>query len=169
MRTRYIGGVSDLRNVIVFAVRDQRYAIEIRWVREMVSLGFVTTVPTAPAALLGLCNLHGTIVAVIDIPALLPAPSATNVAGGAPLPTVARQGDGAIVVEVAGSPLAMRVDKIERVVSLPFDDDRLIDTTQPEVKLLAPETLLRLLTAQFDAAAAHEEQALRAATVPGTP
>ena len=57
----------ELRNVIVFTVGTARYAVELRWVREVVSLGFVTGVPTAPPALGGVCNLHGTILPVLDI------------------------------------------------------------------------------------------------------
>ena len=61
--------VAELRNVIVFTIGGVRYALELRWVREVVSLGFVTGVPTAPAALSGVCNLHGTILPVLDVAA----------------------------------------------------------------------------------------------------
>jgi len=47
----YAGPVPELRNVIVFTIGAVRYALELRWVREVVSLGFVTVVPTAPPAL----------------------------------------------------------------------------------------------------------------------
>src|SRR5947209_3983122 len=50
---RYARAVAELRNVIVFALGAARYAVELRWVREVVTLGFVTAVPTAPAALGG--------------------------------------------------------------------------------------------------------------------
>lgn len=63
--------MAELRNVIVFTIGGARYALELRWVREVVSLGFVTSVPTAPAALGGVCNLHGAILPVLDVGVLL--------------------------------------------------------------------------------------------------
>ena len=88
----YARTVAELRNVIVFAIGGVRYAVELRWVREVVSLGFVTAVPTAPAALGGVCNLHGAILPVLDVAALL----------GQPPGPPARQGDGALVIETEG-------------------------------------------------------------------
>jgi chemotaxis signal transduction protein len=101
--------VAELRNVIVFALGSARYAIELRWVREVVTLGFVTAVPTAPPAVGGVCNLHGTILAVLDVAALLDLP-----AGPPP-----RQGDGALVLEAEGLVCALRVDQVDHVASLP--------------------------------------------------
>src|SRR5204862_6303333 len=72
----YAGAVPELRNVIVFSIGARgastgRYALELRWVREVVSLGFITNVPTAPPAVSGVCNLHGTILPVLDVGGLL--------------------------------------------------------------------------------------------------
>jgi chemotaxis signal transduction protein len=78
--------VAELRNVIIVTIGGGRYAVELRWVREVVSLGFVTSVPTAPPAIGGVCNLHGAILPVLDVGVLL---------GGAPA-RPARQGDGAL-------------------------------------------------------------------------
>lgn len=105
--------MAELRNVIIFAVGGARYALELRWVREVVSLGFVTGVPTAPAALGGVCNLHGAILPVLDVGALLDLP-----AGPA-----ARQGDGALVIETDGVVCALRVDQVDHVASLHETDD----------------------------------------------
>ncbi|MGN6106402.1 MAG: chemotaxis protein CheW [Kofleriaceae bacterium] len=98
----------ELRNVIVFAVGAERYALELRWVREVVSLGFVTVVPTAPPELAGVYNLHGTILPVLDVGALL----------GGPAGLPARQGDSALVIEVEGVACALRIDQVDQVASL---------------------------------------------------
>src|SRR5690348_5091834 len=66
--------VPELRNVSVFALGAVRCALEMRWVREVVTLGFVTNVPSAPTALAGVCNLHGAILPVLDLSALLGGP-----------------------------------------------------------------------------------------------
>lgn len=99
----------DLRNVIVCAIGSARYAVELRWVREVVTLGFVTAVPTAPPALGGVCNLHGAILPVLDVGVLLDQP---------PGPA-ARQGDGALVLEAEGTVCALRVDQVDHVATLP--------------------------------------------------
>jgi chemotaxis protein histidine kinase CheA len=135
--TRYAGAVPELRNVIVFAIGAARYAVELRWVREVVTLGFVTAVPTAPPALGGVCNLHGTILPVLDVAALLDLPA------GPP----ARQGDGALVIEADGIVCGLRVDQVDHVATLPGLGDgtsgAVVDTTGRPLTLLEPQRLLR--------------------------
>jgi len=136
----------ELRNVIVFAIGSARYAVELRWVREVVTLGFVTAVPTAPPALGGVCNLHGTILPVLDLMPLLEQP-----AGPPP-----RQGDGALVLESEGTVCALRVDQIDHVASLPMADrisspnlngldagGGVVDSSGRPLVLLDPQRLLR--------------------------
>lgn len=125
--------MAELRNVIVFTVAAARYAVELRWVREVVSLGFVTNVPTAPAVLGGVCNLHGTILPVLDVSALL---------DGVPgLP--ARQGDGAVVIEAEGLVCGLRVDQVDHVASLYVTAGAVTDTTGRPLVLLDPTRLIR--------------------------
>ncbi|MDX2089991.1 MAG: chemotaxis protein CheW [Kofleriaceae bacterium] len=123
----------ELRNVIVFTLGTARLALELRWVREVVSLGFVTGVPTAPAALCGVCNLHGTILPVLDVAALLDQPA------GPP----ARQGDGALVIELEGVVCALRVDQVENVASLSEREGTMVDVAGHPLTLLDPAVLVR--------------------------
>lgn len=116
-RLRYPAAVADLRNVIVFSVGPSRFAMELRWIREVASLGFVTTVPTAPAVIAGVCNLHGALVPVIDVGAL----------EGGPAGPVARQGDGALVVEVDGAACALRIDQVVHISTLVARDLEVLD------------------------------------------
>jgi chemotaxis signal transduction protein len=125
--------VGELRNVIVFAVGSARYAVELRWVREVVTLGFVTAVPTAPPALGGVCNLHGTILPVLDLLALL-----DQAAGPTP-----RQGDGALVLESEGTVCALRVDQIDHVASLHETGSGVVDTSGRPLVMLDPQKLVR--------------------------
>jgi chemotaxis signal transduction protein len=132
--------VPELRNVIVFAIGAARYAIELRWVREVVTLGFVTAVPTAPSVLGGLCNLHGAILPVLDVSALLDQP-----AGPPP-----RQGDGALVLEAESTVCALRVDQVDHVASLPSlaagsvsNDSAVVDATGRPLTLLDPVRIVR--------------------------
>lgn len=123
----------ELRNVIIAAIGGVRYAVELRWVREVVRLGFVTSVPTAPAALLGVCNLHGAIVPVLDVTALL----------GGPSRPPARQGDGALVVDAEGVVCALRVDQVDHVASLHEAGDTVMDAVGRPLVLLDPGRLVR--------------------------
>jgi purine-binding chemotaxis protein CheW len=136
--------VAELRNVLIFTVGGGRYAIELRWVREVVTLGFVTNVPSAPPALGGVCNLHGQILAVLDVGVLL-----ETVAG---LP--ARQGDGALVVEAEGLVCALRVDQVDHVASLHASEAEVIDASGKPLVLLDPARLIRraleLVTAEAE-------------------
>jgi chemotaxis signal transduction protein len=137
--------VTELRNVIVFSVGAARYAVELRWVREVVSLGFVTNVPTAPAALGGVCNLHGAILPVLDVSVLL---------DGVPgLP--ARQGDGALVIEAEGLVCALRVDQVDHVTSLYEAAGAVTDTTGRPLVLLDPARLIRRAVELVTALAEH--------------
>jgi chemotaxis signal transduction protein len=123
----------ELRNVIVFAVGATRYALELRWVREVVTLGFVTAVPTAPPAFGGVCNLHGAILPVLDIAVLLdqtPGPAA-------------RQGDGALVLEAEGTVCALRVDQVDHVASLSESKGVVVDAAGRAITLLDPAHLIR--------------------------
>jgi len=125
--------VPELRNVIVFAIGAARYAVELRWVREVVTLGFVTSVPTAPPVVGGVCNLHGTILPVLDVSALLDQP-----AGPAP-----RQGDGALVIEADGMLCGLRVDQVDHVASLLEDGGAVVDSAGRPLTMLEPKRLLR--------------------------
>lgn len=133
---RYPGGqVAELRNVIVFALGGTRYAAELRWVREVITLGFVTEIPTAPPGLVGAFNLRGTIVPVLDLPALL---------GTAPAHTP-RQGDGALLLEADHAIAALRVDTIDEVGTLPAGPGAgtVIDARGRMVAVVDPPALVR--------------------------
>jgi chemotaxis signal transduction protein len=128
--------VAELRNVIVFALGTARLATELRWVREVATLGFVTEVPTAPAGVAGVVNLHGAILPVLDLAVLH---------HGAP-PAAARQGDGALVVEVDGVVAALRVDQVDEVATLAGASDHVIDGRGRMLPLLDPREILRRAT-----------------------
>jgi chemotaxis signal transduction protein len=123
----------ELRNVIVFSIGAIRYAVELRWVREVVTLGFVTDVPTAPPALGGVCNLHGAILPVLDVSVLL---------GLQPGPAP-RQGDGALVLESEGVVCALRVDQVDHVASLHETEGAVVDAGGRPLTLLDPARLVR--------------------------
>ena len=133
----------DLRNVIVFTLGASRQAAELRWVREVISLGFVTAVPTAPVGIAGAFNLRGNLVPVLDLGVLGP---------GAPSPSPSpRQGDSALLVEIDGVTAALRVDKVEEVATLPVHPGGVLDSRGRAVPLIDPAALVRQAIADANA------------------
>jgi chemotaxis signal transduction protein len=127
-----------MKNVIVFAAGKQRYAVELRWVREVLTLGYVTHVPLAPPGILGAVNIHGAIVPVVDVPALERTDDADSAAAA---------GDGAILVDVDRTRFALRIDNVEEVSTLrEHGRDRLLDSRGLEAIFLDPPELIDRLT-----------------------
>lgn len=59
---------------LVIPVRGDRYAVELTSVREVLAAPPVTRVPDAPATVLGVANVRGHVVAVLDSAALVGLP-----------------------------------------------------------------------------------------------
>ncbi|RMI05123.1 MAG: purine-binding chemotaxis protein CheW [Calditrichaeota bacterium] len=56
-----------LREVVVFRLGEERYAVETRHVREVLPLREITPVPCTPAFVAGIINVRGEIFSVIDL------------------------------------------------------------------------------------------------------
>lgn len=125
-----------MKNVIVFALGGERYAVELRWVREVITLGHVTPVPTAPDAVSGVVNVGGAVIPLIELGALR-APAGPPPSADEP-PPPPRKGDGAILVEVDGVIAAMRMSNVETVTTLRPSEtpDMLADGRGGQVPLL---------------------------------
>ncbi|HEV8430055.1 MAG TPA: chemotaxis protein CheW [Pyrinomonadaceae bacterium] len=61
--------------VLEFRLAQERYAIECRWIQEVHSLKDVTAVPCTPPFLVGIVNVRGRILAVLDLKKFLDLPS----------------------------------------------------------------------------------------------
>lgn len=58
---------AEIVEVVCFVLANERYAVETRHVREVKALTEYTPIPGAPPFLLGVINLRGEILAVIDL------------------------------------------------------------------------------------------------------
>ncbi|MBC7818113.1 MAG: purine-binding chemotaxis protein CheW [Planctomycetaceae bacterium] len=67
--------VGEVLEVATFALADERYAIETRFVSEVIRLADCTRVPGTPDFLLGVMNLRGEILSVIDLRKFLDLPA----------------------------------------------------------------------------------------------
>jgi purine-binding chemotaxis protein CheW len=121
-----------MKNVIVFALGGARYAIELRWVREVTVLGHLTPVPQCPDVIAGVVNMGGAIVPVLQLPGMAE--------------RLPRHGDSAVVVEVEGARAAIRVESVQSVSSLEDAEDGL-GLAGPgggnSIPLLDPPALIR--------------------------
>jgi purine-binding chemotaxis protein CheW len=144
-----------LRNVLVFALGAGRWAVELRWVREVVGLTNLTPVPTAPAAIAGATNFRGAIVPVIGAPAVfLPHPPPERV-------RAPRAGDQVILLDVEGTRAAIVADRVDEVTTLgeaPRETgapgEALLDVKGRIVPLIDPPTIFAEALARVNDAAA---------------
>ena len=99
----------------VVAIGGRRLAVDVREAREVMTMDAIGSVPGAPAPLLGVANLRGTVVAVAD---------ARSVLGLAPKPM--KVGGAAIVLVAGGLEAAVPIDGVLGLewfdAPLPVDD-----------------------------------------------
>lgn len=115
--------------------------MELRWVREIVSLAHLTPVPSAPSVIAGAMNFRGAIVSVLGGAALL---SASMPAPPEKL-RQPRPGDSVILIDVDGTRAALAADRIDEVTTLVASRDSpdlLVDTRGRTVPLIDPVAVL---------------------------
>jgi purine-binding chemotaxis protein CheW len=96
-------------DVIVFESGDRRFALELKYVQEVFTLGHVTPVPLAPPAIRGGANLRGKMVPVVSIQTLFGLPTRSKV-----LP-----GTTTLLTHVGGATAAIPVKRVVNVVTVP--------------------------------------------------
>lgn len=96
-----------MRNCLVFTIDSRHYALPLSAVRRVVRMVDVTPLPEAPPPVAGVVNWGGEIVAVLDMRAVVGAPSREI------LPC-----DHLLFAEVQGRAVALAIDSAEEVVTL---------------------------------------------------
>lgn len=69
-------GAPPERRACLFSVAGSRFAVDVRSAREVVLFDDITAVPRAPGCLVGVANLRGTVMPIVDVRALLGLPEA---------------------------------------------------------------------------------------------
>ena len=59
--------MNDTLTVVVFKLDEQRYAVPLVVVERVVQVAEITPLPGAPLMILGVINVHGQVVAVLDL------------------------------------------------------------------------------------------------------
>lgn len=93
--------------LVIFAIGDEEFGVDISQVREIVRLIPITYLPKAPEFIEGVVNLRGQVVAVIDLAKRLVISSK-------------QRGDNTriIIVEIEGLTMGMIVDSVSEVLRL---------------------------------------------------
>jgi len=99
---------------VTYQLEDEYYGINVMQVQEVLRLTEIAPVPGAPSYVLGIINLRGNVVTVIDTRRRFGLPS-----------TESDEKSRIIIVEVAGNVIGMLVDSVAEVVYLHQSD---IDT-----------------------------------------
>lgn len=94
--------------IVVFRLEDQRYAVPVDHVQEIQQIVEPTKIPDASRALLGMVDLRGRVLPVIDLRALLGMPEAEF-----DLQTPM------IIARTGGQLVALVVDEVDDVVDVP--------------------------------------------------
>jgi len=145
------------RRACVVAMGGRTLAVDVRETREVMTLDVIGTVPGAPAPLLGVANLRGTVLAVTDARALL-----------ALAPKPATSGGSAIVLAAGGLEAAVPIDG---VLGLEWFDEPLPADDVPDgpLKTFAAGLVPRPDGPAILLDAARLLAALRAPWAPATP
>lgn len=92
--------------LVVFELHEQRYALRLAVVERIVRIAAITALPAAPAIVLGIVNIQGRLVPVVD----------PRTRFGLPLRDV-ELSDHLIVARTSRRPVALQVDAVEGVVT----------------------------------------------------
>lgn len=61
------GTASDAQRFLVFSLNDEEYAIPLLHVKEVIALPEVTQIPYTPSHFLGIMNLRGQVISIVDL------------------------------------------------------------------------------------------------------
>ena len=106
----------DLCQFVIFHSAGEMFAVPLAQVKEIIRVPDVVRMPLSPPALMGLANLRGTVLPVLDL---------RNLFG---LPPVMIDDASRVVVLDHGHPVGLMVDRVANVVTV--DRDRLEPVTQ---------------------------------------
>ncbi|MCL2198410.1 MAG: chemotaxis protein CheW [Defluviitaleaceae bacterium] len=92
---------------LTFELFNEDYAIQIEYVKEIITLSEITAVPKAPPYVEGIINRRGDIIPIINFRRMVMAPEATTP------PT------NIVILEHEGIPLGILIDKIKETLTIP--------------------------------------------------
>jgi purine-binding chemotaxis protein CheW len=113
------------REMILFDLDGQRFGIELRQIQRVVRVVAITPVPGAPATVLGLLNLGGTVIPVMNMRRILHRPERDL-----------KLSDQLLIVHTAGRVVALLVDEVSGISEPRVCDEIPLDTILPDNGLI---------------------------------
>ena len=101
----------DVLQCVTFELNGETYALDVMRVQEVLKVGEISPVPGAPEYVLGIINLRGKVVTVIDARLRLGLPYAEGT-----------EASRIIVLEAAGQDVGIQVDSVAEVMQIPRAD-----------------------------------------------
>jgi purine-binding chemotaxis protein CheW len=98
--------------LVNFRLRDQEFGLDIGSVREITRVTDISRIPEAPSFILGVTNLRGQIIPVVDMARQFDLPPQDK------LPESAR----IVVTELNGQTVGMLVDEVPEVLKIPAEN-----------------------------------------------
>ncbi len=102
--------VEDYEHLVGFIIGSEEFAVDIHLVKEIIDVPDITRVPNAPAHVLGVINLRGQIVPVIDLRIKFNLPYA---------PSENEEEKKIVVVETDDKVVGIMVDAVTHVLRIP--------------------------------------------------
>jgi purine-binding chemotaxis protein CheW len=109
------GAAGEETPVLVVRVGEESYGLPLVFLREIQKITFITRVPGVPPFILGVINLRGEVVSVIDPAVLLEVTGGSGAAG---------KESRIVVAEVGGIVVGLRVEKVVRIAMVPPESIR---------------------------------------------
>ena len=98
----------DTLEIIAFRLHDQEFCVRTTTIREIRGWGVATPIPHAPADVLGVMNLRGTVIPIIDLANKLGMRS-----------TEPNERSAIVVAEVHGTAIGLVVDRVSDILTIP--------------------------------------------------
>jgi len=102
-------GETPLRHLIVFSLGDEKYALDVKHLKNVMWARKITPVPDVPPHVLGIMNIRGEIISVVDLKQLLGLDQETPVRVSV------------MVTSEKGVDVGFLVDGLDEIVDLPTD------------------------------------------------
>lgn len=111
----------DLNRFIEFSLGSEDYAIPLLMVREVISVPETTPIPKSPSHFLGIMNLRGQVISVVDLRKKMKVEPAKNIE------------EAVIIVDIGGLNIGVVVDSINKVLAFSANEVSEIPEVEQQV------------------------------------
>lgn len=111
LNTHTSAGSGEAIEIIAFRLHEQEFCVRTITIREIRGWGPATPIPNSPREMLGVMNLRGTVIAIIDLACKLGMQS-----------TVPNERSAIVVAEVHGMAMGLVVDRVSDILTIPLEN-----------------------------------------------